>query len=212
MLPLPFRFGTGDATDEIGARSGQLDVVVEFPFLPSVPIAGGSRYRLYLAESIAAVLEVKSNVQSQWKEVESTANQLHVLKRRLEEGFSMNLARDVRYTQTENSISMAGGVIEGGMVISPEGISISGLSLELGSIPIFAVGYKGWQTLKSLEKHLEEDKVDGILVLESGLFASNSRFGNIRADGDSSLWAFICALDSATKMLAEIKYDPLRYG
>lgn len=67
-FPSPFRFGTGDATDTAGVRSGQLDVVVEFPFMPSLPLTGGGNSRLYLAESVAAVIEVKSNVAAQWNQ------------------------------------------------------------------------------------------------------------------------------------------------
>ena len=52
VLPPTFRFGSGDATDAAGHRSGQLDVVVEYPFSPSLPSFGGPGVtRLYLAES-----------------------------------------------------------------------------------------------------------------------------------------------------------------
>lgn len=81
VLPNPFRFGTGDATDKSGAKSGQLDVVIEFPFGPSLPIVGGTTSRLFLAETVAAVIEVKSNVQKQWSEAVSTARQLYPLTR-----------------------------------------------------------------------------------------------------------------------------------
>jgi hypothetical protein len=76
VLPPIYRFGTGDATDAAGNRSGQLDVVVEYPFAPSLPAIGSGKTRLYLAESVAAVVEVKSNVASQWEEVVRTAAQL----------------------------------------------------------------------------------------------------------------------------------------
>jgi hypothetical protein len=60
VLPPVYRFGTGDATDKQGNRSGQLDVVVEYPFSPTLPGVGASTpTRLYLAEGIAAVIEVK---------------------------------------------------------------------------------------------------------------------------------------------------------
>jgi hypothetical protein len=81
VLPNPFRFGTGDATDKNGAKSGQLDVVIEFPFGPSLPIVGGTTSRLFLAETVAAVIEVKSNIQKQWNEAVSTAKQLYPLTR-----------------------------------------------------------------------------------------------------------------------------------
>jgi hypothetical protein len=79
-LPLPYRFGTGDATDLAGNQSGQLDVVVEYPHCPSLPLGVGES-RLYLAESVAAVIEVKSDVAGQWQEALRTAEQLSTVKR-----------------------------------------------------------------------------------------------------------------------------------
>jgi len=93
VLPNPFRFGTGDATDTNGAKSGQLDVVIEFPFGPSLPIVGGTTSRLFLAETIAAVIEVKSNVAAQWGEAVSTAEQLFTLKRSY--GATMTMGPDL---------------------------------------------------------------------------------------------------------------------
>lgn len=72
VFPPGYRFGSGDAIDTDGNQSGQLDVVVEFTFLPSFP-ALASEPRLYLAEGIAAVIEIKSDLQRQWSEVERTA-------------------------------------------------------------------------------------------------------------------------------------------
>jgi hypothetical protein len=88
VLPNHFRFGTGDATDRYGAKSGQLDVVVEYPFVPSLPIVGSEKTRLYLAEGISAVIEVKSDVAGQWGEVQNTAKHLSVLKRQYGSGVS----------------------------------------------------------------------------------------------------------------------------
>ena len=84
VLPAPYRFGTGDATDLDGNRTGQLDVVVEYPFMPSLPLVGGGATRLYLAESVAAVVEVKSNLAGQWEEVLGTAGKLHLLRRQFQ--------------------------------------------------------------------------------------------------------------------------------
>lgn len=81
VLPPIYRFGTGDATDQTGARSGQLDVVVEYPFAPSLPSIGTGQTRLYLAESVAAVIEVKSNIANQWGQALHTAKQLAPLRR-----------------------------------------------------------------------------------------------------------------------------------
>jgi hypothetical protein len=81
VLPPHFRFGSGDAIDSKGMRSGQLDIVVEYPFLPSLPLVMGRSPRLYLAEGIVAVIEVKSDLASQWNQVEETANKLRQLQR-----------------------------------------------------------------------------------------------------------------------------------
>ncbi len=78
----PFRFGTGQAFDRNGRASGQLDIVIEFPFLPSFPVPGLSSPRRYLAEGVAAVIEVKSNLESQWNEVLTTASNLALVERR----------------------------------------------------------------------------------------------------------------------------------
>jgi len=83
VLPNTYRFGTGDATDANGNISGQLDVVVEYPIAPTLPSVSGSSHptRLYLAESVAAVIEVKSNVMNQWNEALGTAIKLSKLQR-----------------------------------------------------------------------------------------------------------------------------------
>jgi hypothetical protein len=86
VMPLPYRFGTGDATDADGNRSGQLDVVVEYPFAPSLPLGLGTS-RLYLAEGVAAVVEVKSDAAGQWNEALHTASQLVAVTRVF--GFAM---------------------------------------------------------------------------------------------------------------------------
>jgi hypothetical protein len=79
VLPPIYRFGTGDATDPAGHRSGQLDVVVEYPFGPTLPSVAGET-RLYLAESVAAVVEVKSSLPAQWSEAQRTLSQLLLLR------------------------------------------------------------------------------------------------------------------------------------
>lgn len=68
MLPNQFRFGSGDITDIGNNRSGQLDIVIEYPILPSLNLpATGSNTRLYLAEGVVAVIEVKSDLPTQWQ-------------------------------------------------------------------------------------------------------------------------------------------------
>jgi hypothetical protein len=80
VLPPVYRFGSGDVTDLHGNKSGQLDVVVEYPIAPSLPSSPVSP-RLYLAESLAAVIEVKSDLASQWDEAVATASKLALIQR-----------------------------------------------------------------------------------------------------------------------------------
>jgi hypothetical protein len=61
VLPPIYRFGTGVITDVGGNLTGQVDIVMEFPLTASFPMPAGKQ-RLYLAESVAAVIEVKSNL------------------------------------------------------------------------------------------------------------------------------------------------------
>ena len=82
VFPPVYRFGSGFTTDADGNQSGQLDVAIEMPFAPNFPMPGG-RERLYLAESLLAVIEVKSDLAKQWDEVIATAAKLRPVRRRL---------------------------------------------------------------------------------------------------------------------------------
>jgi len=167
VLTPQFRFGDGDATDTKGNRSGQLDVVVEYPWMPSLPVVGADRPRLYLAEGVAAVIEVKSDLASQWTEVCKTSTQLKKLNR------------------------VYGGGILAGFCPPPQ-------------IPLFAVGYAGWKTMQSVQEHLNEGPVDGILVIESGLFAGSAALGGVQATGEWSLWGLIICLHKITSALSSM--------
>lgn len=65
-----------------------MDVVIEYPFAPSLPIVMGKSPRLYLAEGVVAVIEVKSDISNQWDEVLKTANGLSKLERNYGTGIS----------------------------------------------------------------------------------------------------------------------------
>ena len=82
VMPPPYRFGTGVAIDLEGHTSGQLDIVVEYPFLPSFPLPDAPS-RIYLAESIAAAIEVRFEASAQWEDVRKTAEKLAPVRRDL---------------------------------------------------------------------------------------------------------------------------------
>jgi hypothetical protein len=175
VLPPGYRFGTGDAIDRFGHKSGQLDVVVEFTFLPSLPALSGAP-RLYLAEGVAAVIEVKSDVAKQWNEVEATASALAGLQRQFQApGFT------------------------------PYGPPPT-------QIPLFAVGYTGWKQLETVKQKANDGVVDGILVIDKGLFSTKQTFPNgMYAEGPLSLWGLISCLHSATAAIAINAFSPIEY-
>lgn len=177
LLPPQFRFGSGDITDLSGRRSGQVDIVVEYPLLPSLQTPNSSS-RLYLAEGVAAVIEVKSDLTKQWSEVESTSKQLRPLSRKF-------------------------GARDG---IPPL------------HIPLFAVGYKGWKKIPTLQEYLSTGVVDGILVIDhGGLFVWNSNILPVvqftsPATEAWSLWALIIALHQMSISLQSISLDLSLYA
>lgn len=176
VLPPGYRFGSGDAIDTQGNQSGQLDVVVEFTFLPSIP-ALGSEPRIYLAEGIAAVIEVKSNLSSQWNEVINTSAKLRKLKR----------------------------------VFQVPGFTPYGPPM--ANIPIFAVGYTGWKKLETIIEKANSGVVDGVLVIDEGLFSTRKDFPNGLwvNDGPRSLWALISCLHMVTNSIVVNSFSPINY-
>lgn len=166
VFPPNTRFGTGDIIDANGSRSGQMDIVVEMSFHPSFPLCAGGAVRLYLAEGVAAVLEVKSNLASKWKEVESVVERVRQLKR--------SYKPSIPYT-----------------------------------IPVFAVGFTGYKTLRNPKKRLNTTephcRPTAVLVLEPGMFIyehpirhQGMRPHHVEASGAKSLIGFIDAISFET--------------
>jgi Domain of unknown function (DUF6602) len=145
VFPLPFRFGTGAIVDATGATSGQLDIVVEFPFLPSFP-SPGTAERLYLADSAALVIEVKSDLSKQWAQVRECARKV------------LRLRRNWRAHEAFDSKGAQGSFGE-----------------TTSRIPFLTVAYRGPSNPKELTEKLkstpEKDRPDGLLVIESGAYS-----------------------------------------
>ena len=158
-----------------GYRSGQLDVVIENSFSPSLPIPGGNT-RLYLAESIAAVVEVKSNVSSQWQQAVHTANQLAPLTRNF--GATMHMG-----------------------------------PAATNDIPLFLVGYTGWNQIQTLQTNIASvSNIDGILVINHGLFVSSPRFGGITATGAWALLGLISCLHQSMSTMKATSFNSISYA
>lgn len=146
VLPPIYRFGQGAITDATGDLTGQLDLVMELPFGPSLPMPAGS-HRLYLAESVASVVEIKSDLSSQWTEVERTVRKVKPLSRDL---------RQIQGLALESSPE------------PDERIS------RIQGIPCYVIGFRGYNGTSALERRLSQTasaaRPDGALVIESGAF------------------------------------------
>ncbi len=163
VLPPPFRFGTGMVMDSEGRMSGQLDIVVEFPFLPSFPTPGAPE-RVYLADSVAFVIEVKSNLSSQWGEVKRTAAQMAPLQRNWSEHLHFG----------------------------PRGYpEVPGP--KRSQIPFLAVGFRGFASSSAISSKIAEarptSRVHCAAVIENGSYASDMQGTTPAADGVAGLFA-----------------------
>jgi len=178
ILPPHFRFGSGEITDLGGNLSGQLDIVIEYPLLPSIQVPTSSaETRLYLAEGVAAAIEVKSDLIRQWQEVKQTSEKVKQLRRRF--SASRGLAPN--------------------------------------RVPLFAVGYTGWKSQDAVWQHLEEGIVDGILIIEDGLFVWNRTILPVAQlpgipTGAWALWGLIIALHRLGTSLQSTSLDLALYA
>lgn len=177
VMPPIFRFGSGEATDVQNNTTGQLDLVIEYPLFPSIPQPVSSP-KLYLAEGVAAVIEIKSDLSSQWDEVLETARKIKSLQR----SFSGQIfLGDERFTKT---------------------------------IPVFAVGYKGWTQEQTLQDKLLGSNVDAILVIDPGLFVANNLFSipPEKFKGPWALWGFLTCLHYALESLKIVQANLYDYA
>jgi hypothetical protein len=81
VFPSAFRFESGEALDTQGRQSGSLDIVIESPFVPCVPGVQGTESRWYLAEGVAAAIQVHANLMTDWDAVLAGARRLAILHR-----------------------------------------------------------------------------------------------------------------------------------
>ncbi|HLP87822.1 MAG TPA: DUF6602 domain-containing protein [Nostocaceae cyanobacterium] len=177
-LPSQFRFGSGEITDLNSNLSGQVDIVIEYPYLPSITIPESSAdTRLYLAEGVAAAIEVKSNLCNQWGQVVDTSKKIKQLRRIF--SYKTGIAPD--------------------------------------KIPLFAVGYEGWKDVNTIRKYVNKETVDGIFIIENGLFVWDDRIlqgDQIYGYGTEhwALWDFIRVLNRLATSLKTTNVDLAWYA
>ena len=161
VFPQPYRFGAGAVTDAGGLISGQLDVVVEWPFCASFP-APGTQERLYLAESVAFIIGVKSDLSAQWSQVEESVAKVRPLRRQWRGHFTVDSE-----------------------------LGISTMPASTSRIPYAVVGFSGYKSAPGLARKLratpEDRRPDVALVIDSGAYVGWNRPA---VSGPEGLFAF----------------------
>lgn len=89
VFPPHYRFVGGSIIDSVSQQiSGQVDIAVLLPSAPSFPMPAAGDQRLVFAENVGAVIEVKSNISTQWDQVLETTKKIKLLKKFLRKGES----------------------------------------------------------------------------------------------------------------------------
>jgi len=166
-FPPHYRFSSGDIIDSYGSQSGQVDVVLEQPRSYSFPLLSGGP-RLYLAESVAAVIEVKSNLSSQWSEVEATAGKLATIKRK----FSSSSYQDILDQLNQGNISVQANTDVTKIRRGLEALTKQQENIGEERIRFFVIGFTGWAKNETLVSKLVDDQIDGILQIDRRVFCT----------------------------------------
>lgn len=192
----PLRFGTGDIIDMSGHESGQVDIVLENQRAMSFPLVSATSPRLYLAENVAAAIEVKSSLPQQWAEAVEKARKVSELKPASEKRYWEEAKRlaDTGVGGWDNK--WASTVIDNQMKATQPA----------PKIPLFVIGFNGWAQAETLARHLleVEGAVLGILTFRPELrFAVTPDQGSSAKvlNGNFGLLAFLSHIQSAFDVL-----------
>jgi hypothetical protein len=178
IISQPFRIGSGEIVDRNDVLSGQTDIVIEYANTLSFPSIYPHSERLYLAESVCAVVEVKSNISVQWSEVVRKA------------GAVAGLVRHTGATFHQGSPP-------------PE------------KIPVFAVGYAGWESAASARDNLNRANAAGHII--SGVLQINPTFYVAHRDyphefeDHRALFGFLMSIEQITSSMLGSKPPFFRY-
>lgn len=200
VFPPHFRFTSGDVIDSHRNQTGQVDIVLEQARGYSFPMAQTGP-RLFLAENVAAVIEVKSDLSSQWDEVIATAEKVASIQRRY---------------SSDNYGEMIDSIENGNMRIAPttdRDKIIAGIRNQADDpknkgkprIYFFVVGFRGWKKDETVVEKLVPGVVDGIFQLDTRKFATRHgrAVGKEVITGTGSLLAFLHWLEISFFDIAE---------
>jgi len=169
FFPPHCRTGNGEIIDQFENRSGQCDIVIEYPFFPSIPFQSGLESRLYISEGVAFVIEAKSNFSDQFSQIVSKAGQILALKPKVGSVFSAGIEGDEFYPPETNIY----------------------LGSERYSIPFYVISYDSkWSVEKIQSKMQTHNYIQGVLIIKDQVYISQY-YKNQIIDGPMSLWAMI---------------------
>ena len=179
IFPPIYRFASGDITDIYEQISGQIDIVAEHPLMCSFPTVENSP-RLFLAESVAFAIEVKSSLGRQWTQVLRTARKLKSLKRfykrdgylRDSKGFARVATERPEQAAFYTEISNTYAAKARGLPPGPS-----------PRIPLYVVGYEGWKDKDELTKKLTKAQNKGLPLVDGVLQLKPLRFMTFEAEG-----------------------------
>ncbi len=160
MMPTSCRLSSGDVVDSYGHSSGQLDIVVESDLSISFP-SSSDRNRLYIAEGVAAVVEVKSDLRKQWPQVEAKADKVKVIRRRT--------PSSVREAHARFFEMLSGIPTDLGSAMATEAEyhreRLADTPYRRADLPLHLVGLNGWATPKPLGQRAMAVDADSVVVL-----------------------------------------------
>lgn len=204
VIPTNLRISTnGEITDRDSNITGELDIIIENGQFPSIPMLGIENSRLFFSESVAAVIEVKSNLKNQWNEVLSTGEKLNKINR--------SFRSSLRSSKTGGTILQIPGDFSKNNLGQ---INPTPKDFMNRKIPYFVVGYQGWQDIVTIQNKQEENKnlICGILQLDKEFFTSNEAFSRYNSQGPMSLLDFLESIHDASSYIKMATTDLHQYG
>jgi len=175
ILPITNRVSQGEIIDILNNRSGQMDIVVEYPFLPSIPFETGIDQRLFLSEGVALTIEVKSDFTRQYEQVLKKAQKLIKLEPKVGDVF----------TNTFSRFDENGNILD----YDPQA------EIHLGAgrycIPLYVITFDGHEDPIKYKAFLESYSfIEGIFDIKNRVYCSRY-YGFNPIIGSESLFAFI---------------------